>query len=192
MSTPQVAPRRRATDVLRPVLVLLLVMWALEVVDLLLPVTMDAWGIRGRTASGLVGIVLGPLLHGGFAHLVANTLPFVVLGGLVAWRSAERFPVVLGVIVVVGGLGVWLLTSPATVTIGASGVVFGFAAYLVTAGVLTRHWLDVLIALGVVVVYGWMLPAVLPFGVSAGVSWLAHLTGALAGVLAAFLVARRP
>jgi membrane associated rhomboid family serine protease len=179
-------------DVLRPVLMLVLVMWVLEVVDLLLPVTMDAWGIRGRTASGLVGIGLAPVLHGGFAHLVANTLPFLVLGGLVAWRSAERFPVVLGVIVVVGGLGVWLLTAPATVTIGASGVVFGFAAYLVAAGVLTRHWLDVLIALVVVVVYGWMLPAVLPFGVSAGVSWLAHLTGALAGVLAAVLVARRP
>jgi membrane associated rhomboid family serine protease len=98
---------------------------------------------------------------------------------------------VLGVIVVVGGLGVWLLASPSTVTIGASGVVFGFAAYLVTAGLLTRHWIDIAVALGVVLVYGTMIVGVLPFGVSAGVSWLGHLTGALAGVLAAVLVARR-
>jgi membrane associated rhomboid family serine protease len=57
--------------------------------------------------------------------------------------------------------------------------------------VLTRHWLDVLVAAGVVLVYGTMIVGVLPFGVAAGVSWLGHLTGALSGVLAAVLVARR-
>ena len=191
MSTSQPAPRRSVADVLRPVLVLLGLMWALELVDLLLAGTLDTWGIRGRTIAGLPGIVLAPFLHGGVSHLAANTLPFLVLGALVAWRSADRFVAVLAVIVVVGGLGVWLLTSPSTVTIGASGMVFGFGAYLVAAGVLTRHWLDVLVAVVVVLGYAWMLPAVLPFGVSSGVSWLGHLTGALAGVLAAMLLARR-
>lgn len=191
MSTSQPAPRRSVADVLRPVLVLLGLMWALELVDLLLAGTLDTWGIRGRTIAGLPGIVLAPFLHGGVSHLAANTLPFLVLGALVAWRSADRFVAVLAVIVVVGGLGVWLLTSPSTVTIGASGMVFGFGAYLVAAGVLTRHWLDVLVAVVVVLGYASMLPAVLPFGVSSGVSWLGHLTGALAGVLAAMLLARR-
>jgi membrane associated rhomboid family serine protease len=78
------------------------------------------------------------------------------------------------------------------VTIGASGVVFGFLTYLITAGILTRHWLDVVIAVGVLFVYGGILIGALPFGVSSGVSWLAHLTGAAAGVLAAFLFARQP
>jgi membrane associated rhomboid family serine protease len=173
------------------VLLLLAAMWLLEVIDAVLPVTMDAWGIQGRSASGLLGVALAPLLHGGFGHLMANTVPFLVLGFLVAWRSRDLFWAVLGIIVVVGGLGVWLLTSPSTVTIGASGVVFGFAAYLVTAGVLTRHWLDIIVAAGVVLVYGTMVVGVLPFGVAAGVSWLGHLTGALAGVLAAVLLARR-
>lgn len=182
-------PRR--SSVVRPVLALLALMWVVEVIDAVLPLMMDAWGIQGRTVSGLVGIVLAPVLHGGFGHLIANTVPFLVLGVLVAWRTRDLFWVVLGVIVVVGGLGVWLFTSPATVTIGASGVVFGFAAYLIASGVLTRHWVDVLVAIGVVLVYGTMLVGVLPFGVAAGVSWLAHLTGALAGVLAAVLVARR-
>lgn len=176
---------------MRPVLALLAVMWVLEVIDAVLPLMMDAWGIQGRTVSGLLGIVLAPVLHGGFGHLIANTVPFLVLGVLVAWRTRDFFWVVLGIIVVVGGLGVWLFTSPATVTIGASGVVFGFAAYLIASGLLTRHWVDVLVAIGVVAVYGTMLVGALPFGVAAGVSWLAHLTGALAGVLAAVLVARR-
>lgn len=190
MSTPDLAQRRWRRGV-APVLGLLAVMWVAEVVDTVLPLTMDLWGIQGRTVSGLPGVVLAPFLHAGFAHLVANTLPFLVLGMLVAWRTRERLWAVLGLVTVGGGLAVWLLTSPTTVTIGASGVVFGLAAYLVTAGVLTRHWLDIAIAVFVVLVYGSMAAGVLPFGVPPGVSWLAHLTGALAGVAAAFAFARR-
>jgi membrane associated rhomboid family serine protease len=182
---------RRTRGGAQVVVVAVVVMWVAEIVDALLPVTMDLWGIQGRTASGLVGVPLAPVLHAGFAHLAANTVPFLVLGLLVAWRSRERTWVVLTLITLGGGLAVWLLTSPATVTIGASGVVFGLAAYLVTAGVLTRHWLDIVIAIGVVLVYGTMFAGVLPFGVPDGVSWLAHLTGALAGVGAAVAVARR-
>jgi membrane associated rhomboid family serine protease len=173
------------------VLILLAVMWLVEIIDAILPATLDRFGIIGRTTVGLVGIVAAPFLHGGFGHLLANSVPFLVLGTLVAWRSRERFIGVLAVIVLLGGLGVWLFTSPGTVTIGASGVLFGFAGYLVTAGWLTRHWLDILISVGVVLVYGSMLSGVLPFAVPPGVSWLAHLTGAMAGVGAAFALAPR-
>lgn len=190
-SQRDVASPSRAVLVARPVLVLVAVMWAIEVVDAVLPVALDQWGIVGRSSGGAVGVLAAPFLHAGFGHLIANTLPFLVLGMLVAWRAAGRFWVVLLVVVVVGGLGVWLLSSPTTLTVGASGVVFGFAAYLITAGVLTRHWLDILIAIGVVLVYGTMFSGVVPFGVPDGVSWLAHLTGALAGVLAAFWFAPR-
>lgn len=174
-----------------PVVILVALMWAIEIVDAVLPVVLDRWGIQGRTTQGLVGVPLAPLLHVGFDHLIANTVPFVVLGLLVAWRSRDRFWAVTAVIVVLGGLGVWLFTSPATVTVGASGVVFGFAAYLITAGVRTRHWLDIVIAVAVVLVYGSMFAGVLPFAVPDGVSWWGHLTGALAGVAAALAFARR-
>lgn len=191
MSLERIEPRSRVSEVFSPVLVLVSVMWLAEIVDAVLPLSLDQWGIVGRTTSGLVGVVLSPFLHAGFAHLVANTVPFLVLGVLVAWRTRDRFWAVLVLITVGGGLGVWLLTSPSTLTIGASGVVFGMAAYLVAAGILTRHWIDIVVAVGVVVVYGTMFAGVLPFGVSAGVSWLAHLTGAVAGVGAAFAFARR-
>lgn len=189
MSTTPATTRRRSG--IRLVLLLAALMWVVELVDAVLPLTLDQFGIVGRTAVGLPGVLAAPLLHGGFAHLLANTVPFLVLGSLVAWRSRDRFLAVLGVIVVLGGLGVWLLTSPTTVTIGASGALFGFAAYLVAAGVLTRHWVDVAVAVGVVLVYGTMLAGVLPFAVPPGVSWLGHLTGALAGVVAAVAFAPR-
>lgn len=175
-----------------PVVVLLGVMWLLEILDAALPGDLDQFGIESRDVDGLTGVAASPFLHADFAHLMANTVPFLILGSIVALRKPRRFWPIVITITVVGGFAVWLLGPTNTVTIGASGVVFGLLTYLITAGILTRHWLDVVIAVGVLFVYGGILIGALPFGVSSGVSWLAHLTGAAAGVLAAFLFARQP
>ena len=174
-----------------PVVALVGIMWAAEFIDWILPWSADELGILSRSLRGLLGIPLSPFLHDGFSHLAANTVPLLVLGLLVSWRAGRSFwPVVL-TIVLVGGLGVWLLGSSNVVTIGASGLVFGFLTYLIAAGVITRHWGDVLIGVVVLLLYGGLLWGALPFFVAPGVSWLGHLCGAAAGVLAALLFARR-
>ena len=175
-----------------PVLIMVVAMWALEVVDVLLRGRLDSLGIRSRTLEGLLGVPLSPFLHGGFSHLIANTVPFIALGLLVAWRSEGRIWPVTVTIGVVGGLGVWLLGPADTITIGASGLVFGLLGYLLTAGVITRNLLDIVIAGVVLVVYGGLLGGLLPFTVPAGVSWIAHLTGAVAGIGSAVIFAPRP
>jgi membrane associated rhomboid family serine protease len=175
-----------------PVFILVGVMWLLEILDWALPGDLDGYGIESRETDGLTGVVASPFLHADFAHLMANTIPFLILGGVVALRFPQRFWAITGTIVVGSGLGVWLLGPVNTITIGASGVVFGYLAFLLVAGLLTRHWIDVVIGLVVLFIYGGMLVGTLPFGVSQGVSWLAHLMGAIAGVLAAFWFARQP
>ena len=176
--------------IITPVLVLIAAMWLLELVDVLLQGSLDSFGIRSRDVDGLVGVPLSPLLHAGFGHLAANTVPFIVLGLLVAWRSDGKIWWITLTIALLGGLGVWLLGPADAITIGASGVVFGFFAYLVTAGILTRHWLDILVGVIVLLVYGGLIWGMLPFTVGPQVSWLAHLMGAAAGVAAAFIFAR--
>lgn len=176
--------------VVTPVLVMLVAMWALELIDVVLRGGLDAYGIRSRELDGLIGVPLSPLLHGGFGHLMANTIPFLVLGLLVAWRSDGKIWPITITVALLGGLGVWLLGPANAVTIGASGLVFGFFAYLVTAGVLTRHWLDIVVGVVVLLVYGSLVWGMLPFTVGPQVSWLAHLMGAAAGVAAAFLYAK--
>lgn len=187
----EVATREGRRSVVLPVVVLVAVMWVAEALDWLLPVDADSWGIRSRTLGGLVGIPLSPFLHNGFGHLLANTIPLLVLGIIVSWRAASRFWSVVVTIVLVGGSVVWLFGSSGTVTIGASGLVFGLLTYLITAGALTRHWLDVLVAVGVLLMYGGLLLGAVPFMVPAGVSWLGHLGGALGGVVAAFFYSRK-
>lgn len=181
----------RFRQVVTPILVMLALMWLLELLDVLLRGRLDGFGIVSRTPEGLPGIAFSPFLHGGFSHLLANTIPFVVLGLLVAWRTERSMWPVTVVIGLIGGFGVWLLGPADVVTIGASGLIFGFVTYLITAGVLRRHWLDLLIALFVVIVYGSLLWGISPFTVAPGVSWLGHLMGAIGGVVAAIAFADR-
>ncbi len=171
-----------------PVLVLVALMWASEVVDLLTPLRLDAYGIRPRDADGLAGIVLAPFLHLGFGHLLANTTALLVLGALLAWTTRHLGLVTVGV-VVLGGAAVWLLGAPRTVVIGASGVVYGYAAFLAVYGAVARRVVPALAGVLVVALYGGLLWGVLPL--QQGVSWQGHLFGAAAGVLLAVWLGRR-
>lgn len=174
------------------ILVLVAVMWLAEMADFVLPIDTDFYGILPRTFDGLDGVLWTPFLHADFAHLMSNTVPLLVLGLLVAWRAGPATWRILLVIVLLGGVGVWLLAPGGVVTIGASGVVFGLLGYLLVAGIISRHVVDIIVSLGVLLLYGGTLWGATPFGVGAGVSWLAHLTGFGAGVLAAVWFAPRP
>jgi membrane associated rhomboid family serine protease len=171
------------------VLVLLGVMWVSEVVDTALGGRLDALGIEPRSVDGLTGVVASPFLHGGFGHLLANTVPFVVLGVLVALAGLARLLAVTAVVVLVGGLGTWLTAPAGTVTVGASGVVFGYAAYLVARGAFDRRLGSLAVGLLVAVAYGTTL--LLGLVPRPGVSWQGHLFGAVGGLVAARLLASR-
>jgi membrane associated rhomboid family serine protease len=165
------------------------VLWVAEVVDTVLGGSLDDEGIRPGSTDGLLGILLAPLLHGGFGHLLANTVPVLVLGFLVLLSGLLRGLAVTAVVWLVGGLGTWLLGGQGTVHIGASGLVFGWLAFLLVRGFFTRHPVEILVGVGVLLMYGGMLLGVLPG--TPGVSWQGHLFGAVGGVLAAWWLARR-
>lgn len=165
-----------------PVVVLLALMWVTETVDQVAPVSLDQFGIRPRDPGHLQGIVLSPFLHLGFSHLLSNTVVLLVLGSLLALTTRHLWSVTVGV-VLLSGLGVWVFGGPGTVHIGASGVVYGYAAFLAVYGFVARRLGQALVGVLVVLVYGSMIWGVLP--VQQGVSWQAHLFGAVAGVLLA-------
>lgn len=187
-STARILPAR-PLSALGTMLSFTALLWVLELYDQATGQQLDQDGIVPRTESGLEGIAWAPLLHGGWPHLIANTVPFLVFGFLVLANGIGRFVAVTAVIWLLSGLGVWLVAPPGTVTIGMSGVIFGWLAYLLVRGFFARSGTQILLALVLLFFYGGVLLGVLPG--TPGVSWQGHLFGALAGVLAAWLVARR-
>lgn len=165
--------------------VMLAVMWGEEVVDLVPGTRFNSWGIRPRSVHGLFGIVLAPFLHVSFAHLIGNTIPFAVLGCIIALGGVGRIVEVTVLVGVTSGLGVWLFGASNSVHLGASGLVFGYLTYLVARGVIARNVAWILGGLTVLVFYGGLFWGLLPH---LGVSWQGHLFGAVGGVLAAWVL----
>ena len=81
-------------------------------------------------------------------------------------------------------VGTWLVSPPGTVTIGASVLAFGWLVYLLLIGIFSRTLWQVLVAVGLLVLYGGVLLGVLPG--QPGISWQGHLFGAIGGALAAW------
>lgn len=168
------------------------VMWAEEAVDTVSNQWFNQFGIRPWHLSGLDGILFSPFLHAGFGHLISNTIPFLILGSMIAIFAGFRKLIWATVIsMLVGGVGVWLTSSPNSVVIGASGLVFGYAGYLIARGIFDRRLGQLALAVVVIALFGGsLLFSLLP---REGVSWQGHLFGAVGGILAAYwLREKRP
>ena len=171
----------------RVIFVMAAAMWVIEVVDSLDGHRLDRDGIVPRSVSHLYGILFAPLLHASFGHLIANTIPFVLLGLTIALASAARVVAVTAIVALASGVGTWLTAPAGSVTLGASGVVFGYATYLISRGMFDRRIGELAVGIVVAVLFGGaLLSGLLPHS---GISWQAHLFGGIGGVLAAQMLA---
>jgi membrane associated rhomboid family serine protease len=144
--------------------------WSLE---------LERFGVRPRQWIGLPGILVAPLLHAGFVHLIANTLPLLVLGTTMLHLYPTAAFRVLSAIYLGPGIAVWLFARDGN-HVGASGLVYGLVAYIFVAGLIRRDRRAIAASLLVAFMYGTAVWGVLPF--QEGVSWETHLAAALIGV----------
>ncbi len=164
------------------------IFWLLEILDqFVFRGSLDYFGIIPHQVIGLRGILFAPFLHGDFSHLIANTVPFLILGWLVMLQETSDFFIVTGLTMLVGGLGVWLFAAPGSIHIGASILIFGYLGFLLLRGYFQRNIPSILLSILVFLLYGGTIWGVLPS--RPGISWQGHLFGFLGGVLAAKLIA---
>ena len=171
--------------------------WILEVADALVfshsircganLTGLDCYGIRPQSIPGLSGILFAPLLHGGFAHLMANSIPFLTLGWLTMVQETSDFYLASIASALIGGLGVWMFGAPNSVHIGASILVYGYLGFLLLRGYFQKNMLSIGVSIFVAIAYGSFIWGVFPSQL--GVSWQGHLFGFIGGAIAAKLVA---
>ena len=176
------------------ILTFVALLYLAQLIDLLTDHSLDGNGIRPNTTDGLWGIIFAPVLHANWQHLMANTIPLLVLGFLMTLAGISRFVWATAIIWILGGFGTWLIGNVGsscgpTDHIGASGLIFGYLAFLLVFGLFVRRVWDIIIGLVVLFLYGGVLLGAMPvLHQCGGVSWQGHLSGAVAGVVAAYLL----
>lgn len=174
----------RAKNGILLLLLIVALMWVVRAIDSFDDdgVSVAGYGIIPRHLAGLSGILVAPLVHADWDHLMANTIPLLILGIVIAMRGPEELGFVVLVTMLVSGAGAWLFGRTAQ-HIGASGIALGFMSFLIARSIYDHRLSSFLIALAVAIVYaGSALLAVIPQG---QFSWTMHVFGLLGGALAA-------
>ncbi|HQR11254.1 MAG TPA: rhomboid family intramembrane serine protease [Casimicrobiaceae bacterium] len=146
---------------------------------------LEQYGIRPREWIGLPGILVAPLLHADFNHLLANTLPLIVLGTMMFHLYPYASFRVLPAVYFGPGIAVWFLARGGD-HLGASGLIYGLVSYIFAAGLIRRDRRAVAGSMIVAFMYGSLIWGVLP--VNPQYSWETHLAAALIGLTMAFLL----
>jgi membrane associated rhomboid family serine protease len=167
-----------------PGLFFVALLWLVKGAEIKFHLLLDAYGIFPRDVSSLTGILTMPFIHGSLEHLFSNSVPLVILMASLVFFYREIYVKVFFLIWFLDGLWVWL-GARAAWHIGASGLVYGLASFLLFSGILRRDTRLMAISMLVIFLYGGMVWGMFPWFL--GVSYEAHIYGAFAGVLLAWV-----
>ncbi|MEM9769159.1 MAG: rhomboid family intramembrane serine protease [Cyanobacteria bacterium P01_D01_bin.71] len=167
---------------------LITIPWAQEIIDQILFGGQWNLVLHPRAWDGLYGIFLSAFSHSGLAHLVSNSIGFVIFSWLILAKSRRDYWTVLLIGWLGGGMISWLV-GPTSVH-GLSGVVYALFGYLLVIGWLERRIVPLLISIFVLLNYSATLWGVLP--TQPLVAWWGHLIGLVLGILAAYGVYQEP
>lgn len=159
--------------------------WIVFILELVFP-WLQAFGIHPLDVSSLPFIFTSPLLHANFEHIISNSIPGAIFAFLVGYSGKRVFWEVTTFVVIIGGLGTWLFGGVGTNHIGASGLVYGWLAYLIVRGFFNRSIGQIITGVVLGFFYSGLIFGLLPG--TEGVSWQAHLFGAIGGFVAGMMI----
>ena len=169
-------------DNLRLPLAFLLIIWSVKILEFGLSVSFINLGIFPQKISSLRGIIFSPIIHKDIAHLLNNTYPIIVLGGLLCYFYKKIAIKIFFWLYFVSGFWLWIIGRP-VYHIGASGIIYALASFLLISGLIKKNNSLSAASMLIIFLYGSMIWGILP--INHGVSWEGHLTGMVAGILIA-------
>jgi len=186
--SPPPPPEISLRHAVLPALAFTLLLWLIHLSAVFILPAAEASGIYPRRAAGLPGILLAPLLHASFEHLISNTFPLLVLGGGMLYFYPKASKIALPFLYLLPGIGVWLFARGAW-HLGASGLSYGMMFFVLVTGFLRKDRVAAGFSMAVLFLYGGMLLGLLPE--DSGISFEYHLFGALTGAVCAFALRAR-
>jgi membrane associated rhomboid family serine protease len=170
-------------------LIIVAVMWAVMIIEVSLGVDLNRYGLVPHTVRGLIGILTLPFLHGNWDHLMANSVPVIVLGTALYYFYPTLANRVMLITYLGSGLLTWCLGNPSTTHVGASALIYGLNLFLIVSGFIRGNRQLIVISLIMVFLYGSFIWGMIPsLAKPQNISWEGHLSGAIIGIVLALLL----
>ena len=186
------AERRKFFGALVIPLLLVVVMWVIKIIELSFDLDLGRWGLQPQTWRGLIGVFTLPFLHGDWEHLLTNTSAVLVLGTALYYCYPTLANRIMLISWLFSGLLTWCIGNPGSIHIGASALIYALNLFLIVSGFIRGNRLLIVISLIMVFLYGGFIWGMIPaLAKPQNISWEGHLSGAIVGVLLAFVYRKK-
>ena len=160
----------------------LLSMWLVKIIEVNFQINFVRYGVFPKTIGGLKGIFFSPFIHKDFTHLINNSFPILVLGGML-FATYRKIAVQIFIwLYFIAGFWLWIIGRP-SFHIGASGLIYALASFLLVSGLIRKNPRLAATSMLVIFLYGSMIWGLLP--TKEPISWEGHLAGFIAGIIVA-------
>ena len=163
-------------------LLFLLMMWLVKIIEVNFQISFVRYGVFPQTIDGLKGILFSPFIHKDFTHLINNSYPILILGGMLFAVYRKIATQLFAWLYFISGFWLWVIGRP-SFHIGASGLIYALAAFLLVSGIIRKNPRLTAVSMLVIFLYGSMIWGLLP--TKEYISWEGHLAGFIAGILVA-------
>ena len=174
--------KKKILSILFIPLVFLLIMWLVKIIEVKFQVSFVRYGVFPQTIDGIKGMLFSPFIHKDFTHLINNSYPIIILGGMLFTIYHKIATQLFAWLYFISGFLLWVIGRP-SFHIGASGIIYALASFLLVSGIIRKNPRLTAVSMLVIFLYGSLFWGLLPTGEP--VSWEGHLAGFIAGVLVA-------
>ncbi len=169
---------------------ILLIITLIKTIELRTGYSFSFLGVFPQELKGVPGIVLSPFIHGSITHLFNNIIPlFFLLSAMIHFYDRLSY-LIYFIIHLSTGILLWCIGRE-VYHIGASGIVYGLASFMFFSGVFRKNTQLLAFSLLITFLYGSMVWGIFPETVKKGVSWEAHLSGALVGLITSIVFIKK-
>ena len=174
--------KKKILSILFIPLLFLLMMWLVKIIEINFQINFVRYGVFPKTIDGLKGVLFSPFIHKDFTHLINNSYPIIILGGML-FAIYHKIATQLFIwLYFISGFLLWVIGRP-SFHIGASGLIYALASFLLVSGIIRKNPRLTAVSMLVIFLYGSMIWGLLP--TKEPISWEGHLAGFIAGILVA-------
>ena len=160
----------------------LLIMWLVKIIEVNFQFSFIRYGVFPQRIDGLKGILFSPFIHKDFTHLINNSYPILILGGMLFTIYRKIAAQLFVWLYFIAGFWLWVIGRP-SFHIGASGLIYALASFLLVSGIIRKNPRLTAASMLVIFLYGSMIWGLLP--TKNPISWEGHLAGFISGIFVA-------